>query len=541
MTSLRGSTWSKSAQNGLVTEEPYLYHALSSSSAIRLIKVLRQKVNGCIACRVYQFDEKQQTTIKYHALSYLWGDPKSTRQIYLKDQGQEWCPYPIHENLWRFLDHAWQRKMFDRFFWTDHLCLNQNGHEEISQQVPRMHAIYRNAELVLIWLQLDKQEQGALRKVVKAHNRPKFMPKFWHSVVQKRLSSHQASIWRVMENPYWGRVWIVQEVVMAKRVCVTCEDISIELDELRALLDPFREARFPPGRPSMWVLCDMRAAGGKMPLWRILRDFTGYQSSRPADRVYGLLGMVADHDDGSSPVEIIHVDYDKPVLYVLLDAMFESSPPLAEYRLATLCLGPWNTYDSLLLLKGYISSSTTISRHKDFATYALQAFEAFNIIKSVPGAPHPYHMSDITDDLFTSAAERDWKPTWRQSAALIGILLARWTRSPIDHWKAHRQRRGEVPSPWRCATHRSLNGEHADLGSYEVVTRLPTKRSWDHKGARNWDCEGVVSACGEQSQSCDGSTMTCEMPQVGFRLLVQPAINDEGEGYLSLYREEPGR
>ncbi|KAJ0104240.1 hypothetical protein J7T55_001727 [Diaporthe amygdali] len=530
MTSLRGSTWSKSCQNGLVTQEPYQYRALSSSSAIRLIKVSPEKVNGCIACRIYQFDEKQQTNIKYHALSYQWGDPKATRQIYLQDQGREWRSFPVHENLWRFIDHVWRRQTFDRFFWTDHLCLNQNGHEEISQQVPRMHAIYRNAELALIWLQLDKSEEGALRKVIKSRERSKLMPRFWCKIMQKRLASYQDKIWSVTENPYWGRVWIVQEVVMAKRVCVTSGDISIDLDDLHALVEPFRKATFPLGHPSMWVLCDMRAAGGKMPLWRILRDFTGYQSSRPADRVYGLLGMVADDDDGSSPAANIHVDYDKPVLQVLLDAMFESSPPLTEYRLVTLCLGPPSTYDSLSLLEEYITRSTTTPRQRYFAKHALHAFEAFNIIKSVPGAPHRYDIRDITDDLFASAAETGWKPSCRQSAALIGLLLARWTSKPVAHWKANRERRGQKPSPWQCAAHWSVYRDQVVPAPYEMVTRVTAARSWDRKG--------VVDACGEQSRFCDGSTITCEIPQIGLRLLVQPAINTAGEGRLSLYRAQ---
>lgn len=529
----RESPRGRSRQNVLGTEDPYEYRELSTSTAIRLIKVSPERVNDCIACKLYHFDEKQQSTIKYHALSYLWGDPKSTRKIYLQDQGNAWRSFPLHENLWRFLDHAWRHRLFHRYFWTDHLCLNQNGHEEISQQVPRMHAIYRNAELVLIWLQLTEAERRGLQKVARSRDRRKLIPKACHGVMQRRLSAHQDAIWSVMENPYWERVWIVQEVVVAKQVCVTSEDISIELEDLRAVVDAFRKTILAPGnmKASLWVLCDMRAAGGKMPLWRILRDFTGYQSSRPVDRVYGLLGMVADHDDGSSPVDNITVDYDRPMSHVLLDAMFESSPPLTEYRMATLCLGPWNTYDSLSLLESYIMSSKTIQRHKDFAQLALEAFEAFNIIKSVPEAPHPYHLRDLIDNLFSSAARTDWKPTCHQSAALIGLLLARWSKGPIDLWKARRERRGEAPSPWRCAVHRSLNGGYVDLGAKEVVAGLTTTR-------RAWDRKVVVDACGEQSETCNGSTMTCEIPLIGLRLLVGPPVNTGGVACLSLHRIE---
>lgn len=525
-----GSARVNSSQDGLVTDDPYQFQALSTSTTIRLIKVSRERVKGCIACRVYHFEEKQQESIKYHALSYLWGDPKPTRKIYLQDRGNGWRLFPLHENLWQFLDHAWRRKLFDHLFWTDHLCLDQAGHEEISQQVPRMHAIYRNAELVVIWLQLKKQEQNALRKVARLCDCPRLMPKSLNKVMQGRLFAHQDAIWGAMENPYWERVWIVQEVVVAKRVCVTTGNVSVDLDRLRALVDPFRQARFPAGKPSMWVLCDMRAAGGKMPLWKILRDFTGYQSSRPVDRVYGLLGLVADHRDGSSPAENIQVDYDRPMLHVLLDALFESSPPLTEYRLAAQCLGHWNNYDSLSLLEGYIASSTTMPRHKDFAKVALQTFEAFNIIKSVPGAPHPYRTRDLMDAIFRSASWTGWEPSWGQSAALIGLVLARWSRGTLDHWKAHRQRRGDAPSPWRCATHRSRDGGRVAPGSHQLVGFIVTWTSWGR--------EGAMEACGLQSQSCDGTTMTCEIPGTQLRLVLKSALSGGRKGWLSFERVE---
>lgn len=525
------SARTRPGQEDLATDDQYQFQALSTSTTIRLIKVSPERVNGCIACRVYHFEEGQQGTTKYHALSYLWGDPKPTRRIYLQDQSNEWRPFPLHENLWQFLDHAWRRKLFDQLFWTDHLCLDQKGHEEISQQVPRMHAIYRNAELVVVWLQLKKQEQNALRKVVRRScARPKLMPESLHKVMKERLSSYQDAIWGAMENPYWGRVWIVQEVVVAKRVCVTSEDVSVDLDELRALVDPFRQARFPAGKPSMWVLCEMRAAGGKMPLWKILKDFTGYHSSRPVDRVYGLLGMVADHGDGSSPAENIHVDYDKPISHVLLDALFESSPPFTEYRPATQCLGAWNTYDSSSLLEGYIASSTTMPRQKGFAKIALQTFEAFNIIKSVPSAPHPYHTRDLMDGIFNLAPGAVWKPTGSQSAALIGLVLARWSRGPLDHWKAHRQWRGEAASPWRCAAHRSRDGGRTSPKSYQMVAFLVTWTSWGR--------EGVMDACGEQSEGCDGTTMACEIPETQLRLVIKSTLNRGEKGWLSFERME---
>lgn len=400
-----------------------------------------------------------------------------------------------------------------------------------------MYAIYRNAELVIIWLQLQKHEQKGLRRVMRWGGRPKLMPKVLHRVVHRRLSSYEYAIRGALDNPYWGRVWIVQEVVVAKKVRVTTGDISIGLDELRTLAETFVNAGSWTQGPSMWVLCDMRAVGGKVPLWRILRDFKRYQSTRPADRVFGMLGMVEDHEDGSSPVENISVDYEKPIRHLLLDAIFESSPPLAECRMTIHCLGPEQFHNGFSLLRRYMRHMRTMRRHRIFARIALQAFEAFNIIKGHPDAPRSDAMNDLLDDLFSSAAAADWRPTLSQSAALIGLVLSSWNKGPQRGVFDDNQ-----TSPWRCAAHESTdkilkrlesypmefdNEDQTGLGSYEIVAGVSTTSPWVSGP--------MVGACGRRSQDCNGSIMAFEIPDAGLRLQVEPGVNPADAGRLSLY------
>lgn len=520
----------------LVTNDPYRFQPLSASTTIRLIKIFPERVQGCIACTMFHFNEQQQEAIKYHALSYFWGDPAPKRQIYLQDegnQGNEWRPFPLHENLWQFLYHTWRSQIYDQLFWTDYLCLDQKGHEEIAQQVPRMHAIYRNAELVVIWLQLDWYErnalyklveQKALRKLVERVDRPKLRPKVVRRKLQKRLSSYQDGMRRAMNNRYWRRIWIVQEVVVAKKVRVITANMSIDLDELRVLLDSYVDAGNWAQRPSMWLLCDMRAVGGKIPLWRILRDFAKHESSHPVDRVFGMLGIVEDHEDGSSPAENIQVDYEKLIWQVLLDAMFESSPPLEEYRMMTNCLDEFEIGFSLL--KSYIRRET-MERHRDLARIALQASEAFKIITWNPWERRARdRVSDLMDDLFSAAAE--WRPTLRQNAALIGLMMSSWNRGPLPRWKLQGQvlDGGDWVSHWRCAAHGSRNGGHPGLGSYELVADVST---W------YWDRRLIVDACGRRSRRCRGPTIACEISDIGLRLQVEPAISPAHASHFRLY------
>lgn len=535
------------------SQDPFKYRALEAKTTIRLIKVCRTKINDHIACRISHFDETQQKRAKYHALSYVWGDQTKTQDVYLRDQGNIWHLVTLHENLWRFLDYTWRHKHFKRRFWTDRLCLDQDNTKEISQQVPRMHTIYSNAALVVVWLQSQEQQQKhrGLIKVARWSHILKPMPKLWCRIFRDELSrlspEGNDNVWaQMMRNDYWQRAWIVQEVVAAKKVYVTFEDVSIDFDKLPALFLPVGwpiGPRLCIGNPAQerafWALFEMRAGDGKLPLWGILRNLREYKSSRPADRVYGLLGMAANHDDGSLPVDNIKVDYDKPIMHVFLDAAFESSPPLKWFASGFLprdLREGFGTDSNLSRLQSYIASSRTTQRHRKLARRALETLDAFEII----GLIMDNALESMTVGLLCSAATKRLKPTSAQSAALIGIGLVQGykvgvnaSKARCDAAKTRRHLRSMASSPWRCNAHRSHNGGHTGLGSNEVVVGRV-----DYE----WKSKDVAKACGERSQSCDGSSLTFEIPQIGFRVLLGTAIGPSDTGNASLHlvgREDP--
>lgn len=330
--SLYGLTSAGTSFDTITTDDQYQFRPLSTSTTIRLIRIYPAKVNGHIACTIHHVDEEHQEIIKYHALSYCWGNSRSTDHIYLRDQGNKWYQFQLHENLWLFLDHAWQHGMFNQYFWIDYLCIDQNAHGEKSQQVQRMHIIYRNAALVIIWLQLTEKEESGLLEFIDLRHRWRSGKMNWiifYQLLQDR-DDFRFTKTNVLNNPYWKRVWIVQEVVVAKEVCVYTKRISITLNELDSILGNF----FPSSnieRPSMGKFCHLRATGGKIPLWRMLKDFEDYECRYKIDRIYGIFGLAENNEDGSSPVTNIQIDYEKPVSHVMLDVLFESSPPLNHF------------------------------------------------------------------------------------------------------------------------------------------------------------------------------------------------------------------
>lgn len=522
----------------MATEEVYRYQPLSAPTTIRLIRICPEKVQGCIACRVLYVDEKDQETIGYHALSYLWGNPKHTRQVYLSDDGNQWRRLPLHENLWLFLDNVWQRRLFDQLFWTDYLCIDQKTHRELSQQVQRMHTIYSNATLVVIWLQLDEEHENKFPEFVDLSER--CLKKEIEPAARRDKWPNSWELGSVIRNPYWERIWIVQEVVVAKQVCVTTARASIEFEKLHYAFT-FADWLSDRNQPSIRALRNMRASGGKIPLWRILKDFKSYKSSHEVDRVFGILGLVEDNEDGSSPVANIKVDYEKPLSHVMLDVLFESPPPLDHIREFLLGehwerLLPSSTaffpglcaWDTII---NYVNNIGTTERHRDCARIAFEFLKAFDIMWYATRTTISDKM-ELLEDLIQSAAKTGWKPTRHESAALIGMMLAGPFRElfmdPFDYLK------GKIysfleNSPWRCSAHGFRNPGHADVGSFQTIGLFATS-------SRAWKRAGTVDACGAPAEDCDGSTMTCDLHllQIGFRIRVETEMNGGYDGRLSI-------
>lgn len=420
--------------------------------------------------------------------------------------------------------------MFNQYFWIDYLCIDQNAHGEKSQQVKRMHIIYRNAAIVIIWLQLREKEESGLLEFIDLVDRWLTGKMNFISFCQLRQDRDDLYFIaeNVLNNPYWKRIWIVQEVVVAKQVCVYTKSISINLDPLHFMLRHIHPT-LASGKPSIGALCHMRATGGKIPLWRVLKDFEDYECKYEVDRIYGIFGLVENTEDGSSPATNIQIDYEKPVSHVMLDVLFESSPPLnhlADIVLANPTRGPGPLRQGLIAcetMRSYTNDIKTTERHRDCARIALQVLEAFQPMFSVMGTP-PSDDRELLANLFASAAKTDWKATRYQKAALLGMMLSArsWDNIVLERPNFRDLFRG---SAWRCATHGFRDACHTDLGSYETVAVVGTS-----PGA--WSSPGIVAACGKRSQDCDGSIMTHELSDIGLRIQVKPAINSRQKGRL---------
>ncbi|KAI7780579.1 hypothetical protein LA080_015862 [Diaporthe eres] len=483
---------------------------------------------------------------EYCALSYVWGDETTTREILLQDiETNQRYLQPLHENLWLLLRQIWKHSRAEYearrtetaplLVWTDALCLNQEDEQEKSQQIPRMGTIYSQAKVVLVWLGTDEKLQSELKRLRDCGENVGFYEAL---SIPGLDATHQNASCKLATDPYWRRTWVVQEIVLARRPLVMAGDIIMEFSRLerQLLLNDATGRGLNPKPPTVgwnWLeqIIDLRAAernGTRMPLWRIIKCLWLYEKSRVADGIYGILGLVGDHPDGTSPKEHIAVDYDKSAVEIFFDTIFETRAPIVQYPTLLEELNfilrdnndnrPLDTY---FPLEQYFMGNTTSDRHKKLAATAARVNEATRLLLRVtdPFPGHRINRDDassskkVSHNFETSLSQPDAeKVTLSHHAAVVGFLLE-FVRDGPGQDKNHRV---DGPSPWRCAVHRAQ--QHYPTPEYIGVWKA---RSYISSST------DLVALCGEQCDSCDVSELVFEISETGFqfRLNVKESTN----------------
>src|SRR5277367_382118 len=121
----------------------YQYENLPANS-IRLLTLSPGKNDDAIQCGLLIHDMINATA--YEALSYVWGNVADTQSITCNQKSLH-----ITTNLASGL-RCLRHEFLARILWIDQICINQKNTTERSQQVNIMGYIYRQAQLVVMWL-----------------------------------------------------------------------------------------------------------------------------------------------------------------------------------------------------------------------------------------------------------------------------------------------------------------------------------------------------------------------------------------------------
>jgi hypothetical protein len=197
------------------TSKSFLYTPLDPSvDCIRLV-ILEPGPSSriyqpIIYCRLKHvpFSEKP----KYEALSYTWGDESIKHRIVIDKRD-----FQVGINLINALTHLRHEKE-ERVLWIDALCINQQDVREKSSQISIMPHIYTRAKTVIVWLGVAEwEDEKKLRRELTKRGKSFYD---WEEYKQPvRQLSKTGRIWRAWKlilqsmctEPYWNRLWIIQE------------------------------------------------------------------------------------------------------------------------------------------------------------------------------------------------------------------------------------------------------------------------------------------------------------------------------------------
>jgi hypothetical protein len=144
-----------------------------------------------------------------------------------------------------------------RRFWVDALCFNQGDFEERGMQVQLMRDIYSSAELVLSSIATDEVICQALQVYQDVHD---VLTSNTHPLSLNDISSHEwlrqlpslflrdsdfeehgnkswHALGELRKLPYWSRVWIIQEAVLAREVILFCGHASLPMKKIFEVYD----------------------------------------------------------------------------------------------------------------------------------------------------------------------------------------------------------------------------------------------------------------------------------------------------------------
>ncbi|OBS24640.1 hypothetical protein FPOA_05180 [Fusarium poae] len=202
-------------------------------------------------------DDQHHTT--YEAISYTWatisGNRRKDHSIFI---GKSWSVLPITENCFDAL-RSCRLEDEDRYLWVDSICINQSDVSERTHQVGLMRQIYTAANRVLIYLSVD--HAGGNSMAVK--DDPEIL----------------------CLNPYFSRIWVVQEIGSAKRAIVLYRQQSMGWEFFHTNLQRLMTRKWVRhfGRP--------RQIDDAASFLALLEDTWDCHASDPRDKVFALLGL----------------------------------------------------------------------------------------------------------------------------------------------------------------------------------------------------------------------------------------------------------
>lgn len=337
-------------------QPPALAYMDLGPNDFRILQLEAGRKDDKVVCRFKQ--ESIDSPPVYEAVSYLWGGNNEVQQtsleIDLRDNQQ---PPKSHRIFIRSNLHTALRSLRHpsetRSFWIDALCINRSNVDETNRQVAMKRFIFYKAANLCFWLGDDPNYKIALN----------FIPQILDLGGVDRLVQDENVVekWvafvNLLKNNVFGRLWLVQEVAIARNVTLHCGAPAIHYADFVDAVTIFLSCRkhiallFRNKKMNARELSDRKitmverfidvttnalrriqnsdsseSVQRLLNLESLVSDLSDLSSTDPRDRIYSVLALAKDGptlfgiDDSHDTLdETLRIDYGKTTLEVYQD------------------------------------------------------------------------------------------------------------------------------------------------------------------------------------------------------------------------------
>jgi len=323
----------------------YKYTTALVDKQIRLLRVKDAVGDGIRgSLEVYEL----ASAPSFEAMSYRWGEPNKSHTITIEEEtgGRPGgATLAVTQSAYELLQQQ-QSSAEKPYIWIDSICINQADEAEKTRQVRIMGDIYSQASRVVIWLGHAPDADIAwwfFGKMLVEHE--KKIPQDLLDAANlgiKELGGDQHPGWRalvsMLTNSYWWRVWIVQEIVLARHVVICYGGFSWGWDAFAEIISELTNKKngllqkldisvgmaMTPGH-AIGQICSINRLrrryrrGTRLSLAEIVLDFRSSQASLDKDHVFGFHGISSDAQNPA-----LLPDYSKSALQVFREAVVQS-------------------------------------------------------------------------------------------------------------------------------------------------------------------------------------------------------------------------
>ena len=313
-----------------VTMAKYVHRPLEGSRQVRLLEILPGSELDQLHGRI--METRLDEAGYFRALSYRWGPSAAPSAALETPDGQVPLAASLHRALRRLRDPVEKLVL-----WVDAICINQRDDREKKTQLRLMGEIYSSAETVMAWLGDEADNSSRALEVLLQVRTLSLSPRVWPSTLPKVPGSWGAGPCPSQDDTLWTdiaafftrdwfeRVWILQEVVFARKITVCCgpfrmswedlfEAFKICVRERPALLH--KEGQQQPGQSSpiaAYTLAITRGIYHTPPrqaftLLELFALFSYTKATEPRDKLFALLPLAGDADDSA-----FDPDYSSPL------------------------------------------------------------------------------------------------------------------------------------------------------------------------------------------------------------------------------------